>query len=156
MVFPCPSPCAEQAEKARGLATPCRVTFERRTPRRFFIKLRSHDGPAEKPAKAQKLVCSRFKDFFYIGCMVILYGGNSCSGQPYVDRLENLSGYYYYYKNNFINYLLYYYPVVLENLSSYYNTVLIYIFYFIKLLLRSITYGGTWYVVHTRYSMCAA
>ena len=84
MVFPCPSPCAERAEKARSLATPCRVTFERRTPRRFFIKLRNHDGPAEKPAKAQKLVCSRFKDFFYIGCMVILYGGNSCSGQPYV------------------------------------------------------------------------
>ena len=95
-MFPCPSPCAEQAEKARGLATPCRVTFERRTPRRFFIKLRSHDGPAEKPAKAQKLVCSRFKDFFYIGCMVILYGGNSCSGQPY-------SFFHFFRINQFLN-----------------------------------------------------
>ena len=31
LVFPCLSPYFERAEKARGLVTPCRVTFERRT-----------------------------------------------------------------------------------------------------------------------------
>ena len=87
LVFPCLSPCAGRVEKARGLVTPCRVTFERGTRGMVWIPARNHHIHEETPVKALKVTWSSFQNILLIVCMVILYGGNSCSGLPYVHTV---------------------------------------------------------------------
>ena len=63
LVFPCLSPYFERAEKARGLTTPCRVTFERRTFESTLGDARSERTLPETVVKGLKLICRGYRDF---------------------------------------------------------------------------------------------